>query len=401
MEGFDPYVAGVIMAVGTIGLLGSLFQYSSSRRGVVRERVVYEDGGRQPDGLIALVDEGSLAHLRPCGRHEAWAELFLPICHAEITGAAGALAVLDEMIGGGSATTGCGCARSPRSPARCAREGLATLHAATQLGTAAHHTFELTSGVGLVFQPELGLRDRWHRGAPSCARVRDRSAQRGPPRAAARLQPGRRRRDGRPFLLRGECPIPLLDEAEGLSERQLPWYNALLTPGQEPPWPPWSGRRPAGRVGRHRPGHTVLLRKSAQYHFRWATEQARVNPWVVEPRPSGRLIRPPSCSGYDYPIGRGWSYPASGGQRRGEAEDPLGDDVPLDLAGSPGNRPRERPQVLVGPRPGRHDARPAGIVRSMPSGPSASMATRQRRRSDSLPNSFSSECSGRLALEEP
>ena len=32
------------------------------------------------------------------------------------------------------------------------------LHALTCLGTAAHHGFELVAGVGLVFQPYLGLR---------------------------------------------------------------------------------------------------------------------------------------------------------------------------------------------------------------------------------------------------
>ena len=45
IEGFDLYVAGVIlMIVGAIGLIVSLFQYGTRDRGVVRERVVYDDG---------------------------------------------------------------------------------------------------------------------------------------------------------------------------------------------------------------------------------------------------------------------------------------------------------------------------------------------------------------------
>ena len=47
VEGFDLYVAGVILMIaGAIGLLVSLFQYSSRDRGGVRERVVYEDRPR-------------------------------------------------------------------------------------------------------------------------------------------------------------------------------------------------------------------------------------------------------------------------------------------------------------------------------------------------------------------
>jgi hypothetical protein len=75
-------------------------------------------------------------------------------------------------------------------------------------------------------------------------------------------------------------PVPLLDEAEGLSERQLPYYNALLYL--------W-GASAVAALARETPRRsrrwaalglaaTLVFRKTAEYHFRWATEQARTNP---------------------------------------------------------------------------------------------------------------------------
>src|SRR5215210_4300806 len=104
--------------------------------------------------------------------------------------------------------------------------------AATQVGTAAHHAFELAAGVGLVFQPELGLPGAimlWSTVLPlgfvSSVRSDDRlepalawsrGAALGGMTVHFMLWPWRAR------------PIPLLDEAEGLSTHQLPYYNAVL-----------------------------------------------------------------------------------------------------------------------------------------------------------------------------
>jgi len=156
--------------------------------------------------------------------------------------------------------------------------------AATQVGTAAHHAFELAAGVGLVFQPELGLAGSsalWSTILPVAFVTAARSPDRMEPvlaysRGAAlggvavhfMLWPWRAR------------PVPLLDEAEGLNARQLPWYNAVLYG--------WALAALAA-VARETPPRsrkwvalglatTVIFRKSAAYHFRWATEQARVDP---------------------------------------------------------------------------------------------------------------------------
>jgi hypothetical protein len=156
--------------------------------------------------------------------------------------------------------------------------------AATQLGTAAHHTFELAAGVGLVFQPELGLPGAvalWGAALPfgfvTSLRSKDRlepllAWSRGAALAGAAvhfmLWPWRFR------------PVPLLDKAEGLNQRQVRYYNVVLyawgamaaaallreTPRRSGPW---------ALLGL---GSAVLLRQSARYHFRWITEQARVNP---------------------------------------------------------------------------------------------------------------------------
>ena len=158
-------------------------------------------------------------------------------------------------------------------------------HALTTLGTAGHHAFELGAGVGLVLQPELGLPGAlalWGTGLP----VNFVSAVKGTPRAEAPLAfsagaalggvtvhymlwPWERRRG-----------LPWLTEAEGLNERQLPYYNALLyawgvsallalvkdTPPKARKW---------AALGL---ASTVALRRLAKYHFTWAHEQAKVNP---------------------------------------------------------------------------------------------------------------------------
>ena len=156
--------------------------------------------------------------------------------------------------------------------------------AATQVGTAAHHAFELAAGVGLVFQPELrlaGAAALWSTVLP----VGFVTAARSPDRMEPLLAYSRGAALGGvavhfmlwPWRAR---PIPLLDEAEGLNARQLPWYNALLYG--------WAAAA-VGALVRETPRRsrkwaalglatTVIFRKTADYHFRWASEQARVNP---------------------------------------------------------------------------------------------------------------------------
>ena len=107
------------------------------------------------------------------------------------------------------------------------------LHASTALGAMAHHGFELAAGVGLVFQPYLGLAGAaglWGVGLPGWLAVSARGSGRwerplaflqGLSAGAAvvhyTLWPTVRRR-GLPWLVR----------AEGLRPGQLPAYNTLL-----------------------------------------------------------------------------------------------------------------------------------------------------------------------------
>jgi hypothetical protein len=159
------------------------------------------------------------------------------------------------------------------------------LHALTGVGAIAHHGFELAAGVGLVFQPYLGLGGAaalWGVGLPGWLVVSARGSDRwnrplaflqGLSLSAALVHytiwPSERRRG-----------LPWLTRAEGLKPGQLPAYNSLLyawgatalaglaleTPQRARPW-----AIPGFAVA-------IALRPSARYHFRWITEQARTNP---------------------------------------------------------------------------------------------------------------------------
>jgi hypothetical protein len=158
---------------------------------------------------------------------------------------------------------------------------------ATAILTAAHHGFELSSGVGLVLQPELGLGFAgalWGTAIPAWAYVAAKGENtRWDPLLAAwsgtslagvivhfSLWPWQQNRLG----------LPVLTEAEGLGSSSLPAYNAVLhvwaaastlsiLRDVRPPARPWA------LVGL---ATMPLLRRSAQHHFSWLKQQAMTNP---------------------------------------------------------------------------------------------------------------------------
>jgi hypothetical protein len=150
----------------------------------------------------------------------------------------------------------------------------------------AHHSFELGSGVGLVFQPELGLAGAtgiWLAQFVAWAWLAARGGRRTEPLLAGLagislsgvlvhflLWPWRR----------GRLGLPALTDAEGLSEAQLPVYNAILwawalsatgsllfeTSGKSRRW------ALAGAFT------LPIFARSAKFHFEWVGEQAKTDP---------------------------------------------------------------------------------------------------------------------------
>jgi hypothetical protein len=147
------------------------------------------------------------------------------------------------------------------------------------LGVAAHNIFELGAGVGLVLQPQLGLRGAgafWAITLPAMLAAMNRWER---PRA---------------FLLGSNLagvavhfalwPVdwrkvpPSLTDAEGMGSRALPWYNILLYA--------WLGVTAVALATETRRRRWALagllavlpLRAGAAHHFRWLAEQARSRP---------------------------------------------------------------------------------------------------------------------------
>jgi hypothetical protein len=159
------------------------------------------------------------------------------------------------------------------------------LHALTALATAAHHVFELAAGTGLVFQPYLGLgpaASLWSVSLPGWFTAAARGSKRwdGPLAFLAGLSIGGATVHFTLWPFETRRGLPMLIEAEGLREEQLPAYNAILYA-----WAlaaaaalaletPRRARRfvLAGALA------AVPLRWSARHHFRWIKEQARTNP---------------------------------------------------------------------------------------------------------------------------
>jgi hypothetical protein len=157
--------------------------------------------------------------------------------------------------------------------------------ALSTLGLAAHNAFETRAGVGLVFEPQLGRRGSralWATLIPLgllAARGGGRWAERlsalnagiGVAGVAVHFKAW-------PWSLHGG--LPMLDEAEGLGEDQLPAYNAVL-------WA-WGIASALSLLKETAPGsrrfalagllHFPILLASADHHFRWAREQAKRDP---------------------------------------------------------------------------------------------------------------------------
>jgi hypothetical protein len=166
--------------------------------------------------------------------------------------------------------------RRPRRP-------LAVLSA---LGTAAHHTFEVRAGVGLVFEPFIGRRGAiamWAGGLPAWAlagwsaedeRVEKWIALNNAAGLAGAIVH---------FV---EWPwewrhgIPYLTEAEGMTSEQLLPYNRVLHL-----WTLVGLLAVALETPRHARRWAFVglllgepLRRSAIHHFRWARAQAEQDP---------------------------------------------------------------------------------------------------------------------------
>jgi hypothetical protein len=151
--------------------------------------------------------------------------------------------------------------------------------------TAAHHGFELGAGVGLVFQPYLGLGGAaalWALVLPGLAVL----AAKGSPRAdrvlslaaGASLAGALVHFTLWPWRRRG--PLLWLTAAEGLRDRELGPYNLILDW-----WALASGlalafeaRGPARRWGAAGRAAALPLRASARHHFVWLRQQARERP---------------------------------------------------------------------------------------------------------------------------
>jgi hypothetical protein len=154
------------------------------------------------------------------------------------------------------------------------------------LGLLAHHSYETRAGVGLVFEPELGRRGAialWGtlfplmllsaaRGGRANERLSAINAGIGVAGVAVHFAAW-------PWSLHGG--LPMLDEAEGLTDEQLPAYNAVLwfwalcsvlslAAEASPRSRRWGAA--AGLI------NFPILLASARHHFRWAREQARLDP---------------------------------------------------------------------------------------------------------------------------
>jgi hypothetical protein len=158
-------------------------------------------------------------------------------------------------------------------------------HALAVAGTAAHHAYEVNAGVGLVFQPFLGLPGSiawWSTNLPALAWAAARGGERFDKplafAAGAGLGGALVHYSIWPWTLR--AGVPVLTEAEGLSPSQLPAYNAILIAWMAAGALALLRETPKGARRWFALGvlNAIPLRLSAKHHFAWAAEQARTNP---------------------------------------------------------------------------------------------------------------------------
>jgi hypothetical protein len=159
------------------------------------------------------------------------------------------------------------------------------LAAGSALGLLAHNAFETRAGVGLVFEPFLGRRGAlalWSAYFPLMLGAASRDGETARRLSAFGAGIGVAGAGVHfvawPWSLhRG---LPMLDEAEGLHEDQLPAYNSVL-------WfwlmcsalsLPAANRPRVRRFALAGLLNFPVLLASARHHFRWAREQARLEP---------------------------------------------------------------------------------------------------------------------------
>ncbi len=176
--------------------------------------------------------------------------------------------------------------RLPKSASRRTLRPRRPFTVLTALGTAAHHTFEVRAGVGLVFEPFTGRRGAvalWAGGLPAWAVA----AWLGEGESLEKwlaLNNGAGLAGGIvhfvewPWELRSG--IPFLVEAEGMTPERLPPYNAILQL-----WVCAGALALVLETPRHARRWALAglllgepLRRSAVHHFRWAHEQAEREP---------------------------------------------------------------------------------------------------------------------------
>jgi hypothetical protein len=159
------------------------------------------------------------------------------------------------------------------------------LHGLTSAGAVAHHGFELAAGVGLVFQPHLGLAGAaglWGIGLPGWAWLASRPGHRWERLLAflAGMSAGAGVVHYTIWPVRLRRGLPMLVEAEGLRSQHMPAYNAILYG--------WTAAAAAALVletppVRRRwaiPGFVIpfLLRPNIRHHFIWLKAEAAVRP---------------------------------------------------------------------------------------------------------------------------
>jgi hypothetical protein len=160
------------------------------------------------------------------------------------------------------------------------------LNALATLGTAAHNGFERWAGVGVVLEPWLGRRSTnvlWSVVLPFGFVRAFTGSEREDPllafNAGIAIAGMAVHFVNWPWSLRWRV-VPWLDEAEGLTPAQMPYYNAIL-------WT-WLLAGAGSALLETRREHAKyvlvgvatgpLLLASARHHFAWARDQARRDP---------------------------------------------------------------------------------------------------------------------------